>query len=139
MRNFRIDSPRVADAEYPDPGSSAEIYANADRNAYVELELLGPLRVMKPGDQTEGTSIYTPTFREEPHRGGAEDSSTKAVRITERAIAISVGSRNIVPVMGTKNPHIVVLGAGFGGLTFCQKFYHPEARVTVVDRQNHHL
>jgi NADH:ubiquinone reductase (H+-translocating) len=41
--------------------------------------------------------------------------------------------------MGTKNPHIVVLGAGFGGLTFCQEFHHPEARVTVVDRQNHHL
>src|SRR5260221_9691372 len=36
-------------------------------------------------------------------------------------------------------PHIVVLGAGFGGLTFCQKFRCPEARVTLVDRQNHHL
>lgn len=39
----------------------------------------------------------------------------------------------------TKQPHIVVLGAGFGGLTFCQSFDHPEARVTLVDRQNHHL
>ncbi len=35
--------------------------------------------------------------------------------------------------------HIVVLGAGFGGLTFCQAFKHPQARVTLVDRQNHHL
>ena len=35
--------------------------------------------------------------------------------------------------------HIVVLGAGFGGLTFCQKFHHPTARVTLVDRTNHHL
>src|SRR2546425_7666845 len=35
--------------------------------------------------------------------------------------------------------HIVVLGAGFGGLTFCQHFYHPDVRITVVDRQNHHL
>ena len=35
--------------------------------------------------------------------------------------------------------HIVVLGAGFGGLTFCQHFHHPEARVTLVDRTNHHL
>jgi len=34
---------------------------------------------------------------------------------------------------------IVVLGAGFGGLTFCQAFNHPQARVTLVDRQNHHL
>ncbi len=35
--------------------------------------------------------------------------------------------------------HVVVLGAGFGGLTFCQTFQHPNARVTIVDRQNHHL
>lgn len=35
--------------------------------------------------------------------------------------------------------HIVVLGAGFGGLTFCQTFRHPNARITLVDRQNHHL
>lgn len=38
-----------------------------------------------------------------------------------------------------RNPHILVLGAGFGGLTFCQSFHHPTARVTVVDRTNHHL
>src|SRR5258707_380488 len=41
--------------------------------------------------------------------------------------------------MEAKTPHIVVLGAGFGGLTFCQAFRHPRARVTLVDRQNHHL
>ena len=35
--------------------------------------------------------------------------------------------------------HVVVLGAGFGGLTFCQRFNHPNARVTLVDRTNHHL
>ena len=39
----------------------------------------------------------------------------------------------------SKEPHIVVLGAGFGGLTFCQKFRHPSARVTLIDRTNHHL
>src|SRR3954465_724874 len=36
-------------------------------------------------------------------------------------------------------PHVVVLGAGFGGLTFAQEFPSHMARVTVVDRQNHHL
>jgi NADH:ubiquinone reductase (H+-translocating) len=41
--------------------------------------------------------------------------------------------------METKTPHIVVLGAGFGGLTFCQQFKNREARVTLVDRTNHHL
>src|SRR6185503_4856573 len=35
--------------------------------------------------------------------------------------------------------HVVVLGAGFGGLTFCQTFNHQDTRVTLVDRQNHHL
>ncbi len=34
---------------------------------------------------------------------------------------------------------IVVLGAGFGGLTFCQTFSNSDAEVTLVDRQNHHL
>ncbi|HOX56737.1 MAG TPA: NAD(P)/FAD-dependent oxidoreductase [Candidatus Paceibacterota bacterium] len=38
-----------------------------------------------------------------------------------------------------RKTHIVVLGAGFGGLTFCQRFRHASARVTVVDRTNHHL
>jgi NADH dehydrogenase len=36
-------------------------------------------------------------------------------------------------------PHIVVLGAGFAGLTFCRKFPAGRARITVIDRQNHHL
>jgi NADH dehydrogenase len=34
---------------------------------------------------------------------------------------------------------VVVLGAGFGGLTFAKEFPSHMARVTVVDRQNHHL
>jgi NADH:ubiquinone reductase (H+-translocating) len=42
-------------------------------------------------------------------------------------------------MLGVDKAHIVVLGAGFGGLTFCQKFRHANARVTVVDRTNHHL
>src|SRR5688572_1102441 len=41
--------------------------------------------------------------------------------------------------MESKLAHVVVLGAGFGGLTFCHSFKHPSARVTLVDRQNHHL
>jgi NADH dehydrogenase len=39
----------------------------------------------------------------------------------------------------TRLPHVVVLGAGFGGLSFAQAFPSHLARVTVVDRQNHHL
>ena len=39
----------------------------------------------------------------------------------------------------TSLPRIVVLGAGFAGLTFCRKFPEGLAHITVVDRQNHHL
>jgi NADH dehydrogenase len=38
-----------------------------------------------------------------------------------------------------KNFRVVVLGAGFGGLEFCKHFRRPNARVTLVDRTNHHL
>lgn len=38
-----------------------------------------------------------------------------------------------------QHTHVVVLGAGFGGLAFCHALSHPSARVTLVDRQNHHL
>src|SRR5689334_21209690 len=41
--------------------------------------------------------------------------------------------------MENKAPQIVVLGAGFGGLEFCKRFYHPNACITVVDQTNHHL
>lgn len=36
-------------------------------------------------------------------------------------------------------PRIVVVGAGFAGLSFCQKFPSSHARITLIDRQNHHL
>ena len=41
--------------------------------------------------------------------------------------------------MAQKEPHIVVLGAGFGGLEFCKQFNNPTAQITLVDRTNHHL
>jgi NADH:ubiquinone reductase (H+-translocating) len=41
--------------------------------------------------------------------------------------------------MDNKGRHVVVLGAGFGGLKFCQTFHSPQSRITLVDRQNHHL
>ncbi len=56
---LRIDSARSPGAEYPDEGSSAEIYTNLDPNAYVELELLGPLHTMKVGEAIYQRSTYT--------------------------------------------------------------------------------
>jgi NADH dehydrogenase len=41
--------------------------------------------------------------------------------------------------MKASSKQVLVLGAGFGGLTFCRAFRHPNASVTLVDAQNHHL
>lgn len=35
--------------------------------------------------------------------------------------------------------HVIVVGGGFGGLGFCQHFAHPNARITLLDKRNHHL
>src|SRR5687768_6091759 len=35
-------------------------------------------------------------------------------------------------------PHVVVIGAGFAGLRFVQNFPENLARITLIDRQNHH-
>jgi NADH dehydrogenase len=41
--------------------------------------------------------------------------------------------------MGDNLQRVLVLGGGFGGLTFCREFRSSNARVTLVDRTNHHL
>jgi hypothetical protein len=64
---LRIDSPRVADAEYPDQGSSAEVYTSPNPLRYIELEMLGPLRSMKPGGKIERESVYSLFRRTRTH------------------------------------------------------------------------
>ncbi len=41
--------------------------------------------------------------------------------------------------MNTDIPHVVIIGAGFGGLTAAQSLKSAPVRVTVIDRTNHHL
>jgi hypothetical protein len=60
-----IESPRVGSGDYPDHGSSAEIYTNPDALPYVEMELLGPLQTMKVGDRIQRSSSYTLFHRSE--------------------------------------------------------------------------
>jgi len=56
---LRIDSPRANNAEYPDKGSSAEVYTNPNPLRYVELEMLGPLGFLKPGEKMVQVNRYT--------------------------------------------------------------------------------
>jgi hypothetical protein len=53
-----IHAPREISGDFPDQGSSAEIYTNPDPNAYVELEMLGPLKMLKRGETMSRTQTY---------------------------------------------------------------------------------
>jgi NADH dehydrogenase len=44
-----------------------------------------------------------------------------------------------LPPIDKKNPHIVILGGGFAGLNFAKSLRGINGRVTMIDRQNHHL
>jgi hypothetical protein len=65
---LKIDLPRLRNADYPDGGSSAEIYTNPDPLRYIELEMLSPLATMKRGAVMEWANIYTllPRSRRSP-------------------------------------------------------------------------
>jgi NADH:ubiquinone reductase (H+-translocating) len=39
----------------------------------------------------------------------------------------------------SNTPHVVIVGAGFGGLTAARALKRQPVRVTLIDRQNHHL
>jgi hypothetical protein len=54
-----VESPRMAGAEYPDRGASAEVYTNPDPKRYVELETLGPLATLCAGERMTQTNTYT--------------------------------------------------------------------------------
>ena len=55
----RIDSARDPARRYPDKSSSAEVYTNPGADAYVELEMLGPLQLLEADQKMEATSTYT--------------------------------------------------------------------------------
>src|SRR5476651_1275966 len=44
-----------------------------------------------------------------------------------------------VKPINKNNPHIVILGGGFGGLNLAKSLRNANARITLIDRQNHHL
>src|SRR5512141_218587 len=38
-----------------------------------------------------------------------------------------------------RRPHVVIVGAGFGGLSAAKALAHAHVDITVIDRRNHHL
>jgi hypothetical protein len=75
---LRIDTTRPTNREYPDFGSSTEVYTNPNPLAYVELETLGPLELLKAGDKISQTNRYS-LFRR-----GVGSADDEARRILER-------------------------------------------------------
>jgi hypothetical protein len=53
-----IHAERERAGDFPDKGSSVEIYTNPDPNKYVELEMLGPLHSLKQGDVLSRNQTY---------------------------------------------------------------------------------
>src|SRR5262245_16811670 len=42
-------------------------------------------------------------------------------------------------IMNTQNPHVIIVGGGFGGLAAARALRNAPVRVTLIDRTNHHL
>jgi NADH dehydrogenase len=40
--------------------------------------------------------------------------------------------------MSMKKPHVVIIGAGFGGLGTAEQLAHVPVEVTLIDRHNYH-
>jgi NADH dehydrogenase len=60
-------------------------------------------------------------------------SATDAVQASAPATGEST------PPINKAHPHIIILGGGFGGLNFAKALDNTHARITLIDRQNHHL
>jgi NADH dehydrogenase len=62
-------------------------------------------------------------------------------RLSNKTLA-SLGSCRIVAPMQEEQPqlpHVIIIGAGFGGLEAAKKLGNQPVRVTVIDRTNYHL
>ena len=56
----------MAGGDYPDKGSSTEIYTSADPLPYIEMETLGPLAKLKEGDTIKRSNTYKLYRRSQP-------------------------------------------------------------------------
>jgi len=46
---------------------------------------------------------------------------------------------NVASEAPRRRPHVVIVGAGFGGLSAAKALGHANVDVTLIDRRNHHL
>jgi NADH dehydrogenase len=65
--------------------------------------------------------------------------NTMTTTIDSSAPSTGAADMTTVSTPSTTLPHIVIVGAGFGGLQAAKALGHAAAQVTVIDRQNHHL
>ncbi len=80
-----VFSERDKNGEFPDNGSSAEIYTNADPNKYIELELLGPLKTLRVGESMSRKQIYR------LHRRTSAAVETELRRLAEASTDVPSG------------------------------------------------
>jgi NADH dehydrogenase len=58
---------------------------------------------------------------------------------TEAVLPSSAAETSTAKPINKESPHIVILGGGFAGLNFAKSLTNPKAKITLIDRQNHHL
>ena len=52
---------------------------------------------------------------------------------------MSTGSDGVGQSAASRRPHVIIVGAGFGGLAAAKALAHAQVGVTLLDRRNHHL
>ncbi len=85
-------------------------------------------------NSTTDTEMSMPGLSEHPHPISTLHSSVRGVVSgTQKNIEGVVHNRSV------KQPRVVIVGAGFGGLHAARALSKAPVQVTVIDRQNHHL
>ena len=71
----------------------------------------------------------------------APDAATASMATAPASatLAPASSSASAVAPINKANPHIVILGGGFAGLNLAKSLDGVNCRITLIDRQNHHL
>lgn len=72
-----------------------------------------------------------------PETDHATDHATETATVT--ATETATETETATATGETRRPHVVVVGAGFAGLSVARGLYEVDVDLTVIDRTNHHL